>query len=228
MSWLRRWFVPLLFVLFGFVGPKLHAESVVFIEADKAGKVVKAWYWPSKSLTAVSVDRIVPVVGGPLDPLDPVDPVDPSDPNDSELKKLSSTWPVKVEMYDKRNTHRRGLSAMYIVLSKRQQDGGFSNVAQMQTVTLEFRNLILAGDKVKWDPWGSDIGVYLSDHVSSLDEAGDAYLDIAAGLESPEAISGFLMKIIEAVLDGLLDGDGGNPIMMTLIKLILELLGGGG
>ena len=225
MSWLRRSLALWLFLLFGLLALKLNAGSVVILQGDKA------WFAPSESSIAVSVDRIVRIDGGPSDPSDPpiIPPVDPpTDPDDSELKTLSSTWVVKVSPpYPKRNTHRQALSAMYRVLSKRQKDGGFSNLAQMQDVTLQFRNLILAADKVKWDPWGSDIGVYLSEHVSSLAEAGDAYLDVAAGLESLEALGPILMKIIEAVLDGLLDGDGDNPIMLILIKLLLAGLGGG-
>lgn len=189
-------------LLFCFLSSVLHAESVVILQGDRA------WYCPSEKSTAVSVDRVIRISGGPVTP--PNEPPNQPPEDGSELKMLSSTWIVKVTSYGQREHHRQSLAATYMLLSQQVKSGTFSNLSQLKTVTTRTRDIILGPDRGKWDRWGQDIAAHLSSNVDSLDEAADAYLEIAAGLEKSEAIRPETLEFI-----------------LMIIKLIMTLIGGG-
>jgi len=191
------------------------AESVVILKGGQA------WYVASDTSTAVKVDRVITITnGGPSDP-------DPPPPNGSELKQLASTWKTKVAEYSKRDVHRQALSAAYLVLAEQVQGDGspYDDLPQLNEATVKLRDLILGGDKSRWNEWGRDVGSYLSDNVDTLDEAAVAYLEIAAGLETTEAIGPIVMVIIQLVLSLIGQGEIDAKVL-ELIKLLLSLIGG--
>ena len=209
----RRLLLPLLLLFL--VSPVL-AESVVILQGNKA------YYAPTNSSAAVLVDRIIHLPnGGPILP----PPPDPDSP--STLIRLSSTWVSKVTMYNKRLPHRQSLAAMYMLLGQQSLEGKFDDLEQLQLRTNQLKDILLGSDKPKWNEWGQGIGDYLSVNVSSLVEAGPAYAEIAAGLESSqEAIGPVILGIITFIIDALAEGDL-DPRILALIKALLAIFGGG-
>ncbi len=187
----------------------------------------QAWYLEDGKTVAQPVAEVIRL-GGPVDPTDPTDPpVDPIDPpNVSELELLSSTWVTKVTLYSKRDSHRQGLMAMYGVLADQVDAGSFSDLVELAERSREIQTLILGADKSRWVSWGNDINAYLDAHLSSLDGAAPAYRAVSAGLEVPgEAIDSGWVKLIEIIIEAL--GEGViPPVMLALIRILLEILGG--
>ena len=195
----------------------LQAHSTVIVQGGTA------WYVPDGSSIAVQADQLIRLAGGgPVDP--PIDP--PPNPNPTELEQLSSQWKTKVVIYDKRQAHRQGMMAMHSVLAEQVDAGKFSDIDQLEESTVILRDLILGGDKSKWAEWYGPIGVYLGANVLSLDEAAPANRSIAAGLEvGNEAIDPGWIRLIEIIIEALGEGTI-PPIMLALIKVLLEILGG--
>ncbi len=204
----------LLFLLFVSLS---QAQSVVILDNGRA------WYVPTSSSVAIPVDRIIRL-GGPTEP--PIDPpTDPTDPTDSELKTLSATWPSKVDDYPQKQNHRRSLHTIYSLLGEQSSVAGrFDSLDHLQRVTETMRDVALGQSGIAaWREWGGDVGDWLRANVSSLDAAGPAYLDVADGLGSNEAIGAALPVIIKLLLKFVLANTDLDP---AIIELIQTLLGG--
>jgi len=194
--------VLLLSLVFCFSVHPLAAQSLVVLSED--GR--QAWFAPSPSSEALPVDRIVRLGLTPGGPLPPPAPQPPTP--GSELERLAATWVTKVSEYRQRDEHRRALAGMYLLFSEQITKGSFKNIGQLAKLDAQMRDMLLGTDRRKWDVWGRDVVGYLVDNVGSLEAAGPAYRQIAAGLDKSEALSpqlrALLLMIFKMLLERLL------------------------
>lgn len=192
----------------------LSAQSLIVLSED----LKSAWYAPSESSVAVSVDLVRRLSrDGPSGP-----PPPPPPSPDSPLTKLSATWSTKVADYPNREQHRQALAGMYSLLSQQIQTGSFQTIDQLEEITKQLQTMLLGTDLNRWGVWGRDVGGYLGEHAPSLAAAQELYLEVAAGLDSAGSVGPeFLELLIESALNS---EEALSPELRELLMLLIKWL----